>query len=372
MRERGIGYPCDLYLEGSDQHRGWFQLSLLPALGMTGRSPFETVLTHGFMVTAEGEKMSKSLGNAIDVEDLLKQHGADVCRWWTASLNYTHDMKVDWEFFRVASDEYRKVRNTLRFMIGNLADFDPATDRVELTDDDRTSLDWWATAKLAELVRAVHDGYRSYQFKRVVEAIFEFCNDTMSSVFMAAVKDRLYCDPAASRRRRRTQTVLWDSATALIRMVAPVLVHTADEAWLALLGLEEDAAECVHVEALPDPFDWDAGAGWSEVMELRDEVLKSLEDAKEAQGIKNTLDAGIELELPAAEAAVVEPFRDELADLFGVSRAALTTGTGSRVTVVDLCEEPRCERSWKRDGTVRERSDGGMLSDRDAAAVGVG
>ncbi len=152
MRERGIGYPCDLYLEGSDQHRGWFQLSLLPALGMTGRSPFETVLTHGFMVTAEGEKMSKSLGNAIDVEDLLKQHGADVCRWWTASLNYTHDMKVDWEFFRVASDEYRKVRNTLRFMIGNLADFDPAKDRVELTDDDRTSLDWWAKAKLAELV----------------------------------------------------------------------------------------------------------------------------------------------------------------------------------------------------------------------------
>jgi isoleucyl-tRNA synthetase len=371
MRERGIGYPCDLYLEGSDQHRGWFQLSLLPALGMTGRSPFETVLTHGFMVTAEGEKMSKSLGNAIDVEDLLKQHGADVCRWWTASLNYTHDMKVDWEFFRVASDEYRKIRNTLRFMIGNLADFDPGEDRVELADDDRTSLDWWAMARLAELVCKVHDGYRSYQFKRVVEAIFEFCNDTMSSVYMAAVKDRLYCDPAGSRRRRRTQTVLWDSATALIRMVAPVLVHTADEAWLALCGLEEDATECVHVEALPEVFDWDAGAGWPAVMELRDEVLKSLEDAKEAQGIKNTLDAGIEVVLSAEEAAIIEPFADELADLFGVSRCALTAGVGARVTVVDLRGEPRCERSWKRDGTVKERSDGGMLSDRDAAAVGV-
>ncbi len=371
MRERGIGYPCDLYLEGSDQHRGWFQLSLLPALGMTGRSPFETVLTHGFMVTAEGEKMSKSLGNAIDVEDLLKQHGADICRWWTASLNYTHDMKVDWEFFRVASEEYRKVRNTMRFMIGNLVDFDPATDRVELTDDDRTSLDWWAEAKLSELIRKVRDGYQTYQFKRVIEAIFEFCNDTMSSVFMAAVKDRLYCDPAASRRRRLTQTVLYDAATSLIRMVAPVLVHTADEAWLALHGLEEDAADCVHLEALPDAFDWKMGPGWPVVMELRTEVLKSLEDAKVAQGIKNTLDAGIDVMLPADEAAIIEPFGDELADLFGVSRFALTTGAGSRVTVVDLREEPRCERSWKRDGSVRERSDGGMLSDRDAAAVGV-
>ena len=371
MRERGIGFPCDLYLEGSDQHRGWFQLSLLPALGMMGESPFKTVLTHGFMVTAEGEKMSKSLGNAIDVEDLLKQHGADICRWWTASLNYTHDMKVDWEFFRVASDEYRKVRNTLRFMIGNLKDFDPRTDRVEFTDDDRTSLDWWAMAKLSELISKVDNGYRTYQFKRVVEAIFEFCNDTMSSVFMAAVKDRLYCDPAEGRRRRLTQTVLWDAATSLIRMVAPVLVHTADEAWLALHGFEEDATDCVHVESLPGAFDWELGTGWPVVMELRSEVLKSLEEAKEAQGIKNTLDAGIEIVLPAERAEAVEPFTAELADLFGVSRFAMTIGEAASVTVVDLREEPRCERSWKRDGTVEERSDGGMLSDRDAAAVGV-
>jgi len=155
-------------------------------------------------------------------------------------------------------------------------------------------------------------------------------------------------------------------------MVAPVLVHTADEAWLALHGLEEDAADCVHVEAFPDVFDWEMGAGWPAVMELRAEVLKSLEDAKEAQGIKNTLDAGIEVVLPAERAAVIEPFSDELADLFGVSRFAMTEGTGPAVTVVDLREKPRCERSWKRDGTVKVRSDGGMLSDRDAAAVGVG
>ncbi len=256
-------------------------------------------------------------------------------------------------------------------MIGNLADFDPAKDRVELTDDDRTSLDWWAKAKLAELIGKVDAGYRSYQFKRVVEAIFEYCNDTMSSVFMAAVKDRLYCDEATSRRRRLTQTVLYDAATSLIRMVAPVLVHTADEAWLALHGLEEEDRRCVHTEVLPDAFDLEMGAGWPAVMELRSLVLKSLEDAKQAQGIKNTLDAGIEVTLPADEAAVIEPFGDELADLFGVSRCTMAVGGETSVTVVDLREEPRCERSWKRDGTVRERSDGGMLSDRDAAAVGV-
>jgi isoleucyl-tRNA synthetase len=371
MRERRIGYPCDLYLEGSDQHRGWFQLSLLPALGMTGRSPFETVLTHGFVVTAEGEKMSKSLGNAIGVEDLLEQHGADVCRWWTASLNYTHDMKVDWEFFRVASDEYRKVRNTLRFLIGNLSDFDPSADRVELTDDDRSTIDWWAKGELARLIDAVHGGFTSYQFKRVAEAIFDFCNDAMSSVYLAAAKDRLYCDPPASRRRRRTQTVLWEAATALIRMLAPVLVHTADEAWLALHGLDESDAACVHLEALPSGFEWDVDDGWTTVMGIRAEVLRSLELAKEDPGIKNTLDAGVSLVLPAETAAVVRAYEHELADLFGVSRCEVATGETQSVSVVDLRDEPRCERSWKRDGTVRERSDGGILSDRDAAAIGV-
>jgi isoleucyl-tRNA synthetase len=280
-------------------------------------------------------------------------------------------MKVDWEFFRVASDEYRKVRNTLRFMIGNLADFDPSTDRVELADDDRTSLDWWAMTELAALVREVREGYLSYRFKRVAEAIFDFCNDTMSAVYLAAVKDRLYCDPATGRRRRRTQTVLWDIATALIRMVGPILVHTADEAWLALHGLDESSPESVHLEALPATFEWPIDEGWAAVMALRAEVLRKLEAAKPAQGIKNTLDAGIEVVLDPATEESVLPFAAELADLCGVSRFGMSSGPDTGVTVVDLRDEPRCERSWKRDGTVKERSDGGLLSDRDAAVVGV-
>jgi isoleucyl-tRNA synthetase len=371
MREREIGFPCDLYLEGSDQHRGWFQLSLLPSLGMTGQSPYTTVLTHGFMVTASGQKMSKSLGNAIEVEDLLKQHGADVARWWVASLSYINDIKVDWEFFKVASEEYRKVRNTIRFLLGNLADFDPATDRRELTAEDASTLDAWAAERLAEVVATVRDGYLSYNFKRVREALFLFCSETLSATYLAAVKDRLYCDAVDSDRRRRTQTVLYDTAQALIRMLAPILVHTADEAWLALHGEELESELCVHLEAMPEPAAVTADPGWQAAMDLRAEILRELETAKESLGIKNPLDAGIEAVVPADQLAALEPFVPELADLCGASRFAIASGDEASVAVEDLREEPRCERSWKRDGTVRERSDGGMLSDRDAEVLGL-
>jgi len=368
IRERGIRYPCDLYLEGSDQHRGWFQTSLLAGLGMTGQSPYKTVLTHGFVVTAQGQKMSKSLGNAIEVEDLLKQYGADVCRWWTATLNYNYDVKVDWDFFKVASDEYRKVRNTVRFMLGNLADFDPERDRYAFGEGDRLSVDWWAMARLARLIGEVKQAYLKFQYKRVTESIFDFCNDCMSAVYLAAVKDRLYCDAADGPRRRRTQTVLYDTVRAVIRMLAPILVHTADEAWQALNG---DGDGSVHLEYLPEPFDWADDAAWTKVLEIRAEALKALELAKQEPGISNPMDAGIVAVLPAGEIETVRPFAAELVDLCGVSRFSIEAGDARKIRVADLRDEPRCERSWKRDGTVRERSDGGLLSDRDAEVLGL-
>ncbi len=371
LNERGIGYPADLYLEGSDQHRGWFQLSLLLGLGATGQSPFQTVLTHGFIVTGSGEKMSKSLGNTIEVEDLLKQHGADIARWWVASLNYFNDAKVEWEFFRLASEEYRKVRNTIRFMLGNLKDFDPETDRVEFGPDDANSLDAWAMGRVSNLVREVEAAYLGYQFKRVREALFTFCNETMSSVYMAAVKDRLYCDPAESQRRRRTQTVLYEAASSLIRLMAPILVHTSDEAWLSLHGEEQDSERCVHLERLPEAFEITVDAGWDAVFEVRSEVLRAFEQAKETLEISNPMDAGARVTIEAGRRAEIEPFVPELVDLCGMSRFELIDGDALSVEILDLRSEPRCERSWKRDGTVTERSDGGMLSDRDAEAVGV-
>jgi isoleucyl-tRNA synthetase len=372
LRERKIGYPSDLYLEGSDQHRGWFQLSLLPGLGMTAQSPFQTVLTHGFMVDADGRKMSKSRGNAIEVADVLKKHGADICRWWVSSLNYTNDFKVDWEFFKVSSEEYRKVRNTVRFLLGNLRDFDPESDRYTMGEEDRYSIDAWALQKLDTFVKEVRSGYEDFKFKTVSETIFDFCNETMSSVYLAAVKDRLYCDAPDSKRRRRTQTVLYDVAYALIKSAAPILVHTSEEAWLSLMGQEFDSSDSVHLQLLPEPSGLRVDPAWDAVMGFRQSVLKKLEEAKSTEGgIKNPLDCGIRVSASEDLVQKLDPFRDELVDLCGVSRLEITSGESLIVEVVDLRDEPRCERSWKRDGTVRMRSDGGYLSDRDAGVLGL-
>ncbi len=373
LNERGIGYPADLYLEGSDQHRGWFQLSLLPALGATGQSPFKTVLTHGFMVDANGRKMSKSEGNAVDVEDVLKQHGADICRWWVCSLSYTNDIKVDWEFFKIASDEYRKVRNTIRFLLGNLNDFNPETDYRPLAPEDSNSIDAWAWIKLREFIESTTDGYKKFQFKDVSDEIFNFCNDSMSAVYLVAVKDRLYCDAADSPRRRRTQSVMYEIVRALIRIVAPILVHTSEEAWLALRGEGMDSSDSVHFQAFPEvPVKLEAEADWAPVMDFRNKVLKALEEARAVEnGLKNPLDAGVRAVVTPEVETSLKPFQGELADMFGVSRMEIETGDNQAVGIDDLRDEPRCERSWKRDTTVKPRSDGGMLSDRDAEVLGV-
>jgi isoleucyl-tRNA synthetase len=374
IEARGQTVPVDLYLEGSDQHRGWFQLSLLLALGYHGAAPFRTVLTHGFIVDRQGAKMSKSLGNALEVEQLIKEFGADIARWWVSTLNFEADIKVDVELIRLAGEEYRKVRNTIRFLLSNLEDFDPATDRHELGPADAATIDAWAAERLGELVERVRAAFEGYRFRQVHEAIFGFCNETMSAVYMAAAKDRLYCDPAAGERRRRTQTVMYDVADALIRLVAPILVHTAEEAFLALHKHDPDEPATdasVHLELLPAPAAFRADPNWPVAMALRDRALKAIETARDERGLANPLDAGLRVALPGSALAALARFEPELADLCGVSRFTLEEGPVESITVLDLREEPRCERSWKRDGTVRQRSDGGLLTDRDAAAVGV-
>ena len=370
MRARGLGYPADLYLEGSDQHRGWFQLSLLPGLTVTGESPFRTLLTHGFMVDKDGRKMSKSGGNALSVDDVMKDHGADVCRWWVCSLPFENDIKVDISFFDLAGESYRKVRNTLRFLLSNLADFEPCTESnpdgmcVDLAALDPHSIDAYVLHLAQKLSDDVQAAYAGYHFRQVHNLIYDFCNDTLSAFYCTAVKDRLYCDRADSPRRRVTQTVMWDLLELLTRLLAPVLPHTADEAYRALW--KDDAERCVHRTTyctLPAP---PINEQWPALIELRHAAQKALEDAK-ANGIENPLDA--EVVLPDPDGAFA-PFAADLPDLLGVSRVSFD-GSADTVAIRDLQNEPRCERSWKRDGTVRERSDGGMLSDRDADAVGV-
>ena len=307
--------------------------------------------------------MSKSIGNTIEVEDLLKQAGAEVCRWWVSSVPYEGDIKVDMSFFTTAGDGYRKVRNTLRYLLSNLYDYVPAADEAaQLAKVDPDSIDGWALGEFARLQATVLAAYRASDFRAAHVALFDFCNATLSAEWFAATKDRLYCDAAGSPRRRATQRAMRAVAEGLIRMLAPVLPHTADEAWRALNG--EGCRSVVFERHLPIAFT--ASAGWPAVFAAREAALKALEEAK-AKGIENPLDAG--LVLPDPEGAL-KPFAADLADLMGVSRVTLDPGAAT-VAVQDLREEPRCERSRKRDGTVRQRSDGGLLSDRDAAAVGV-
>ena len=357
LRQRGLGCPADLYLEGSDQHRGWFQLSLLPAAAVTGGAPFRTLLTHGFVVDRHGRKMSKSEGNDLKVEELLKEFGADVCRWWVSSISFEGDVKADLDLLRLAGESYRKVRNTLRFLLSNLAD-DPGG---EVPPPEPQSIDAWILAEAAGLERRVREAYRRYALREAHQAIFEFCNHELSAVYCAAVKDRLYCDRADSPRRRRSQAAIRELVEVLCRLLAPILPHTADEALRDLHGENAaSAALATHrgLAATADP-------AWAEVMERREEILKAIEAAK-ATGVENPLDAGVVLPDPQG---VLAAFLPDLADLVGVSRVRLAAA--GEILIEDLRGEPRCERSWKRDGTVRARGDGSMLSDRDADAVGL-
>ena len=364
-------FPVDLYLEGSDQHRGWFQHSLLPAVAIHGQSPFKTVLTHGFMVDKDGKKMSKSGGNALTVEELFKQYGADVARWWVGSLNTDNDIKVDMDFFKLAGEEYRKVRNTLRFLMSNLDDFDLKTDAHDWTDADATSIDAWAMKAYVDLAEQIKADYEALNFRSISRRLFNFCNDTLSAVYLFAVKDRLYCDAIDSPRRRRTQSAIYRITSGLIRLLAPICSHTADEAWRALHGADKDSDACVHLQTLPSCTGCAkiaalADARWDSVMESRDGWLKVLEAQRNTLDINNPLDLG----LAGASSDSLAGFDPtDLADLCGVSRWQPAPGT--ETTVTDLRKEDACERSWKRDGTVSLRSDGGMLSDRDAAALGV-
>jgi len=351
MQQRELGYPSELYLEGGDQHRGWFQLSMLPALAVTGQAPFKSVITHGFMVAKDGKKMSKSGGNALGVDELLTDYGADVCRWWVSSLAYDNDIKVDMSYFDIASESYRKIRNTLRFLLGNVGE-------ESTTPPPSNSIDGWVFGELTAMSGKVINAFKGYEFRVAHQTIYDFCNDTLSSIYLAAVKDRLYCDSEDSMRRLQTTSTIRIISDTLIRLLAPFVPHTSDEAWRALYGEE---AGCVHEQTYAT-LEYTIDPMWAEVMPIRDQAMKALEEAK-ANGIENSLDAG--LVLPATLSVFDEC---DLADLCGVSRVECS---GGEVLVNDLREEPRCDRSWKRDGTVRQRSDGGMLSDRDAKAVGV-
>lgn len=389
LRERGLGYPADLYLEGSDQHRGWFQLSLLPALGATGVPPFKTILTHGFMVDKDGLKLSKSKGDTI--EALLKDFGADVLRWWVSSLSYENDVKVDRSYFDVAGGQYVKIRNTLRFMLSNLYDYNVGPDGTggdssSLPAPSPTSIDAWVLAEFDAFAAEIIKYYNAFDFRNANLRMYDFCNTTLSAYYLAAAKDRLYCDKADSVRRRQTQQTLWRLTDGLVRLLAPMLPHTADEAYRALLKVDpKEATTTVHTKEFIAGYGVLRSETWGKVFQVREATLGVLEKAKETHGVRtrsvnpktgkeeeklqfDVMDFGFAL--PDADGALKAFDPVDLADFIGVSRITLDPKASS-AQLLDLRQEPQCERSWRRDGTVKVRADGSLLTDRDALAVGV-
>jgi isoleucyl-tRNA synthetase len=368
-----LKFPSEMYLEGSDQHRGWFQLSLLASLGMTGVPPFKTVLTHGFVVKPDGTKVSKSDKEYVTATQEVNRHGADLLRLWCCSVDYQNDIPTSPKVIQEFGDKYRKIRNTLRYLLSNLYDFDPRTDSREVP---AKSLDGWAVAELDRLIAEVTEAYGSYQTHRAFRLLHDFCAVQISAVYGNAMKDRLYCEMPNSAIRRRSQTVMYRMVVTLTKLLAPMLVFTADEAWEHIQHKQGDDANLasVHLALLPKASGMTVSEEqrqeWKLLMELRDQALLQLDGLKKQAGMNKALDSEVVYVVDEKVKKQLEPYGVDLEDLVGAGSYSFETGSGPAVKVVDRRETYQaCARSWKRRPDVGKEAAYPDMSARDAAAM---
>ncbi len=381
LEERSeLASPADLYLEGSDQHRGWFQSSLIAAVGTRGRPPYKNVLTHGFVVDGRGHKMSKSEGNVVAPAEVIKKYGADILRLWVASEDYRDDIKISDNILEQLADAYRKIRNTIRFLLGNLFDFDPAADR--LAYDDLEEIDRWALARYEQVKRRVSRAYDSFDFHHVFHAVYNFCTVTLSSLYLDIQKDQLYTAPAASRQRRSAQTACYEIVEGLLCLMAPVLCFTAEEAWRhlpAAAGRPEAAALAAFPPANDRYLDEKLLADWEKLLAVRAEITRVLEMARRDKVIGHSLEARVTLATEDDDlAGFLAPRRELLRSVAIVSQLVLAdelaSGTqGEELTTVRVLVEPapgeKCERCWTRSESVGEDSEHPTICQRCASVV---
>jgi isoleucyl-tRNA synthetase len=339
-----LGGHADMYLEGSDQHRGWFHSALLTRVAVAERAPYDVVLTHGFTLDGQGRKMSKSSFNAVAPGAMIKKHGAEILRLWVAAEDYREDVRISDEIFANLTEAYRRIRNTVRFLLSNLYDFDPARDAVPYAA--LPPLERWALHRTAALVGKVRQAYDDYEFHVIYHALNNFCAVDLSSLYMDVRKDRLYCERAEGRERRATQTVLHAIVDALVRAMAPILSFTAEEAWAFVPGA---ATESVFLAGLPEiPAEWtDAalGARYDKLLEIRAEVTKAVEEAKKAGLLKQASEARVTVQAPEPHrAAASDP--EELRTLLLVGDLALAPGAAVQATV-ERAAGGKCERCWR-------------------------
>ncbi|MGI6225341.1 MAG: isoleucine--tRNA ligase [Peptococcales bacterium] len=355
-----LTWPADLYLEGSDQHRGWFNSSLSTSVATTGKAPYKAVLTHGFLVDEKGRKMSKSLGNGVDPHEVIESMGADILRLWVASADYRTDVAVSPGILKQVTETYRKIRNTFRYMLGTLYDFEYNNDRVNYQE--LTELDKWALLKLAKLIIRVTKAYEDYEFHVVYHAIHNFCTVDMSAFYLDVVKDRLYTSKANSIERRAAQTVIYEICTALVKMLTPILAFTTEEVWghlpqtnkevsVQLAGWPQYSAEYLNPEL---------EAKWDKILSVREVVTKQLEEARKNKVIGHSLNASVELYAEENWYTPLKQVEKDLAGIFITSKVVLNSVNsvgeiegvyqsedlkGLGVKVVQAPGE-KCERCW--------------------------
>jgi isoleucyl-tRNA synthetase len=348
--EKDLPWPADLYIEGGDQHRGWFQSSLLCAVGTRDAAPYRMAATCGWTLDEQGRALSKSLGNGADPVDVAQRLGAEIVRLWAASVDFREDVAASENLMQRVAETYRKLRNTFRYLLSNLNGFQPERDAVPW--EQMPPLDRYMLTRTRELTEKVLRWYEDFEFHRIYHALNEFAVADLSQLYLDAVKDRIYTFAPQNPARRSAQTVLWMIAEALVRLVAPLLSFTADEIWQYMPEIS-NRLPSVHLELFPEPaslaatIDAEFMSDWAGLLLIRDEALKSLEEARKAKQIGKALDARLVLEVPQTMGALLERYRDSLKELLNVSQVEVLTGPSQQIIATTLLADgTKCERCW--------------------------
>ena len=367
VKRRGyLSYPADLYLEGNDQYRGWFQSSLLTAVATDGVAPYKTVLTHGMILDMERRKMSKSLGNGISPREVIEQYGADVLRLWVASCDYQSDVNISREILKQTSESYRKIRNTARYILGNISDFNPDEDMVKA--DDMLPIDKWAVKTLNALIEKVKNAYDNFEFHQVYHSIHNFCVVDMSNFYLDVLKDRLYTEKQNSFERRSAQSAIYLILDAMTRMLTPILAYTSDEIWTYMPHKKTDNTENVLFNDMPDVVDINVSGEfmdmWAKISDLRDNVKKEIEVLVKDKTIKGSLEAKVTLTASGDYLEFLNKVSDEIKPALIVSDVEIVEGSGELEIKVEKAQGEKCERCWSISKSVGQNSAHPTLCDK--------
>ena len=377
LKRKGLRWPADLYLEGADQYRGWFQSSLLTSVACGLPAPYKAVCTHGWVVDGEGRQMHKSAGNAISPSEVIDQYGADIFRLWVASSDYHSDIRVSNEIIKQLAEAYRKIRNTARYILGNLSGFNPDTDRV--APEQLTDLDKWAYSRLDAVIKEAKAGYDAFDFHVAFHAVLNFCTVDMSSFYLDIIKDRLYCEGADSELRRAAQTTIYDILTAVVRLIAPILVFTSEEIWQHVPASASLDKGSVFYNDMPEESGITVAdpAKWETLEKVRSDVQKAMEQKRAAKVFGKSLEAKVTLYCDGELYDTLTSMEEQLPDVFIASQVAVVKGEGGETSgeveglsvTAERAEGGKCERCWKVLPTVGSDSEHPTLCPRCAAAV---